>query len=105
MPSGYHIEYSPIRAVSVSSDTRYISVAGKVGFAHLSTSSARWRILDLSDETSSEPPEGQQNIPHTRGGMCWYGGILLIGADFGDTHEVNPFENGAHYSGQTLPSE
>jgi hypothetical protein len=73
--------------VSVSSDTRYIAVAGKLGFAHLSTSSGRWRALESMEGISSGLNDLEQ-IPHVRGGMCWYGGVLLVGADFGDSHEV-----------------
>ena len=87
MPHEYLHENAPIRYVSVSSDARYLSIAGKFGFAHLSTSSNRWRTLegleDFIDSTSSD-------VPHIRGGMCWYNNLLLVGADFGETHEVYP---------------
>jgi hypothetical protein len=88
MPSGYNLDYSHIRSVSVSTDTRYISVAGKIGFAHLSTSSGRWRVLETFEGFASDSTDNLQHIPHVRGGMCWYGNILLVGADFAQSHEV-----------------
>lgn len=30
-----------------------------------------------------------ENIPQVRGGMCWYGTIFIVGADFGESHEVS----------------
>lgn len=88
MPSEYLQDYSPIRSISVSADTRYLSVAGRVGFAHLSTNSGRWRILETFDDTSDDVASPEDNIPLVRGGMCWYDNVLLVGADFGDSHQV-----------------
>jgi hypothetical protein len=85
--SEYLLDHSPIRAVSVSSDTRFLSVAGKIGFAHLSTSSGRWRVLDTM-EVDSTAVAAYEDIPLVRGGMCWYGNVFLVGADFGENHEV-----------------
>src|SRR5277367_6589362 len=86
LPAEYLQDYSPIRSISVSSDTRYLSIAGKLGFAHLSTISGRWRVLDPF-EVGATGLTGE-DVPHVRGGMCWYGNLLLVGADFGETHEV-----------------
>jgi hypothetical protein len=87
LPSEYVFDYSPIRSVSISGDIRYLSIAGKVGFAHVSTASGRWRILESLD-LQPDISGNSEDIPHIRGGMCWYGNILLIGGDFGDSHEV-----------------
>jgi CRISPR/Cas system-associated protein endoribonuclease Cas2 len=86
----YLLDYSPIRSVSVSSDTRYISVAGKIGFAHLSTTSGRWRVLDTM-EADTKDVSTYEDIPQVRGGMCWYGNVFLVGADYGESHEVVRF--------------
>ena len=88
MPSEYLQDYSPIRCVSVSADTRYLSIAGRTGFAHLSTASGRWRILDPFEEIPSDTTSKSEDIPQIRGGMCWYGNVLIVGADFADSHEV-----------------
>jgi hypothetical protein len=45
--------------------------------------------LDTLDK-SSDPTDTLGDVPHVRGGMCWYGNILLIAGDFGDHHQVNP---------------
>src|SRR5271170_1898717 len=89
LPAEYLQNYSPIRSISVSSDTRYLSIAGKLGFAHLSTISGRWRVLDPFEVGATGLMGGSpEDIPHVRGGMCWYGNLLLVGADFGESHEV-----------------
>jgi hypothetical protein len=87
LPSDFFLENSAVRLISVSADARYISLAGSSGFAHLSTATGRWRSLDILDQ-SLEAEETFDDIPHVRGGMCWYGNILLIGGEFGDKHEV-----------------
>jgi hypothetical protein len=86
MPHEYLHENAPVRYVSVSSDARYLSIAGKFGFSHLSTASNRWRILE-DPETFIDTSNG--DVPHVRGGMVWYNNLLLIGADLGETHEVS----------------
>jgi len=87
LPSDFFRENSSVRFVSVSADVRYISLAGSSGFAHLSTATGRWRLLETVDE-SSDLSGVADDVPHVRGGMCWYGNILLIAGDFGDHHEV-----------------
>jgi hypothetical protein len=62
-------------------------VAGKIGFAHLSTTSGRWRILDTM-EVDTRDMSTYEDIPQVRGGMCWFGNVFLVGADFGESHEV-----------------
>lgn len=92
LPIEYPQDYSPIRSISVSSDTRYVSVAAKLGFAHLSTISGRWRVLDPFEVSATGLTGGNSDdMPHVRGGMCWYGNLLLVGADFGEAHEVHLF--------------
>jgi hypothetical protein len=88
LPAEYAQNYSPIRCVSLSADTRYVSIAGRVGFAHLSTNSGRWRVLETF-EGPSDVQVTPDDIPHVRGGMCWYGNVLLVGGDFGDSHQVS----------------
>ena len=86
MPSDYLLDYSPVRFLSVSSHTRYVAIAGTFGFSHVSTASSRWRTLDSLDPSSliGNP----EDIPHVRGGLCWHDNILLVAADFGESHEV-----------------
>jgi len=87
LPSDFFQENSIVKLVSISADARYVSLAGSSGFAHLSTATGRWRLLDTLDE-SSDLSEVADEVPHVRGGMCWYGNVLLIAGDFGDHHEV-----------------
>jgi RAB6A-GEF complex partner protein 1 len=90
-PSEYIQEYSPLRLMTISSDGRYLSIAAKIGFAHLSTTSGRWRVLETFEGMSPDVPGEVEHVPHVRGGMCWYGNILLVGAVFGDSNEVRSF--------------
>jgi hypothetical protein len=39
-------------------------------------------------EVDSTAGEAYEDIPLVRGGMCWYGNVFLVGADFGEKHEV-----------------
>jgi hypothetical protein len=93
LPTGYDLQHSHVRSVSISSDTRYISVASKVGFAHLSTTSGRWRTLESFNGITPPLEDNLENVPQVRGGMCWYRNILLVGAEFAEKHEVR-FEHG-----------
>lgn len=87
LPSEFFQNNSIVRLISLSADARYISLAGSSGFAHLSTATGRWRSLDTFDK-SSDITETAEDVPHVRGGMCWYGNILLIAGDFGEHHDV-----------------
>jgi len=84
----YEQEESPLRCISVSPDGRYVSVAGKVGFAHLSTISGRWRVMDTMEPASPESIYQRDAALQVKGGMCWYGNLLFLSTDLGESHEV-----------------
>ena len=77
-PSYLHSQW-PIRSSIVSQDGRYIAIAGRRGLAHYSVSSGRWKEFeDFKIEDSFA----------VRGGMCWYGHILIVAIESNGSYEV-----------------
>lgn len=79
VPAGYLANNWPIRMSAVSSDGRYIAVAGRRGLAHYSMNSGRWKGF-------TDPAHEEEFV--VRGGMCWYQHILVAAVEAGDSHEV-----------------
>ena len=79
IPATYSANQRPLRCVVISSDGRYIAIAGRRGLAHYSVSSGRWKTFD-SIET--------ENSFIVRGGMCWYQHILIAAVETDECHEV-----------------
>ena len=79
IPLQYIIKQWPIRCAVVSSDGRYIAVAGRHGLAHYSVSSGRWKTFDDAEA------EGAFTV---RGGMCWYRYILIAAVESRGFQEV-----------------
>lgn len=77
-PAYLHAQW-PIRACVVSQDGRYVSIAGRRGLAHYSVSSGRWKTFD-------DP--NVENSFAVRGGMCWYGHILIAAVESNGSYEV-----------------
>lgn len=79
VPPIYLANQRPIRSVVISSDGRYVAIAGRRGLAHYSLSSGRWKTFD---DMQSE------NAFIVRGGMCWYQHILIAAVETDEYHEV-----------------
>lgn len=78
-PAVYLFNQWPIRICVISQDGRYVAVAGRRGLAHYSLQSQRWKTFaDLSIENSFS----------VRGGMCWYGYILIAAVESDGAYEV-----------------
>lgn len=69
----------PIRSAVVSQDGRYVAIAGRRGLAHYSVNSGRWKVFEDSKVESSFA---------VRGGMCWYGHILIAAVESDGSYEV-----------------
>lgn len=84
LPSFYMAEQWPLRASVISSDRRYLAIAGQRGLAHYSVQSGRWRTFTDIDE---------QNDFIVRGGMCWHHHVLIAAVETSTgSHEVcSPF--------------
>ncbi|KAL9106752.1 MAG: hypothetical protein Q9227_008251 [Pyrenula ochraceoflavens] len=78
-PPAYLHNQWPIKTCVISQDGRYVAVAGRRGLAHYSVQSGRWKTFsDLSIENSFS----------VRGGMCWYGHILIAATESDGSHEL-----------------
>ncbi|SAM06352.1 hypothetical protein [Absidia glauca] len=72
-PTMYITDHWPIRYASISSDGKFIAVAGRRGLAHFSTISNRWKLFG-----------NQQQEQHllVRGGLVWFKTILIVGCEW-----------------------
>lgn len=77
-PSYLHSQW-PIRSSVVSQDGRYVAIAGRRGLAHYSVNSGRWKVFEDSKI---------ENSFAVRGGMCWYGHILIAAIESDGSYEV-----------------
>lgn len=71
-PPAYLHSQWPIRSTVVSQDGRYVAIAGRRGLAHYSVNSGRWKVFEDSKV---------ENSFAVRGGMCWYGHILIAAVE------------------------
>ncbi|KAI9731658.1 MAG: hypothetical protein M1818_007788 [Claussenomyces sp. TS43310] len=79
IPSSYLVDHWPIRCSVISSDGRYVAVAGRRGLAHYSVNSGRWKTF---------VSENMENEFQVRGGMCWHQHILVAAVEAGNSFEV-----------------
>ncbi|GES61971.1 DUF1339 domain protein [Aspergillus terreus] len=77
-PSYLHSQW-PIRSSVVSQDGRYIAIAGRRGLAHYSVNSGRWKVFEDAKAEDSFA---------VRGGMCWYGHILIAAIESDGSYEL-----------------
>lgn len=80
-PPAYLHSQWPIRSCVVSQDGRYVAIAGRRGLAHYSVNSGRWKVFEDSKV---------ENSFAVRGGMCWYGHILIAAVESDGSYEVIP---------------
>ncbi|KAG6016807.1 hypothetical protein E4U43_003051 [Claviceps pusilla] len=82
IPPMYLLNQWPIRQTVISSDGRYVAVAGRRGLAHYSVNSGRWKTF------ASEEMENEFQV---RGGMCWYQHILIAAIESNRSYELRLF--------------
>ena len=80
IPTIYLRNQRPIRSVVVSTDGRYVAIAGRRGLAHYSVHSRRWKTFDNIHA---------ENAFVVRGGMCWYQHVLIAATETDDIYEVS----------------
>ncbi|OKP01274.1 RAB6A-GEF complex partner protein 1 [Penicillium subrubescens] len=78
-PPAYLHSQWPIRSCVVSQDGRYVAIAGRRGLAHYSINSGRWKVFEDSKV---------ENSFAVRGGMCWYGHILIAAVESDGSYEL-----------------
>ncbi|KAK4040534.1 RIC1-domain-containing protein [Parachaetomium inaequale] len=79
IPAVYLLNQWPIRCTAISTDGRYVAVAGRRGLAHYSVNSGRWKTF------ANEALENEFQI---RGGMCWYQNILVAAVEANRSFEL-----------------
>ncbi|KAJ2905364.1 hypothetical protein MKZ38_005663 [Zalerion maritima] len=79
IPPTYLMNQWPIRCSVISSDGRYVAVAGRRGLAHYSVNSSRWKTF---------ADKAMENEFQVRGGMCWYQHILVAAVEANRTFEL-----------------
>lgn len=79
IPLAFLANQRPLRCAVISSDGRYVALAGRRGLAHYSVSSGRWKTFSDSEV---------ENAFVVRGGMCWYQHILIAAVETNENHEV-----------------
>lgn len=79
IPQYYLANQWPIRLSVISTDGRYVAVAGKRGLANYSVGSGRWKTFDDSRE---------EDAFTVRGGMCWWQHILVAAVESGNSYQV-----------------
>lgn len=79
VPSQYLVQQWPLKSAAISSDGKYVAVAGRRGLAHYSVASGRWRTFD--------DPQAEQEFT-VRGGMCWHHHILIVAVEANNRSEV-----------------
>lgn len=89
-PPAYLHSQWPIRSCVVSQDGRYVAIAGRRGLAHYSVNSGRWKVFEDSKV---------ENSFAVRGGMCWYGHILIAAVDSDGSYEVTLRQLTERYTG------
>ncbi|KAI2826330.1 hypothetical protein CBS147321_8707 [Aspergillus niger] len=91
-PSYLHSQW-PIRSSVVSQDGRYVAIAGRRGLAHYSVNSGRWRVFEDSKI---------ENSFAVRGGMCWYGHILIAAIDNDGSYELRLYSRESPLNNHTI---
>lgn len=79
MPATYLLNQWPIKCSVISSDGRYVAVAGRRGLTHYSVNSGRWKTF------TNEELENEFTV---RGGMCWYQNILVAAVEVNKSYEL-----------------
>ncbi|KAK2611043.1 hypothetical protein N8I77_004425 [Diaporthe amygdali] len=82
IPANYLLNQWPIRCTVISSDGRYLAVAGRRGLAHYSVNSGRWKTFSNTE---------MENEFQVRGGMCWYQNVLVAAVEVQKSYELRLF--------------
>lgn len=86
IPATYLLNQWPIRCTAISSDGRYVAVAGRRGLAHYSINSGRWKTFTN---------EAAENEFQVRGGLCWYQNILVAAVEANKSFELRLYSREA----------
>lgn len=82
VPNVYLASQWPIKLAVVSSDGKYVAVAGRRGLAHYSVASGRWKTFD--------DPVAEDDFA-VRGGMCWHQHFAIAAVEAGKRYQVRVY--------------
>ncbi|EMD00716.1 hypothetical protein BAUCODRAFT_29073 [Baudoinia panamericana UAMH 10762] len=82
VPHQYLVSNWPIKLAVISSDSKYVAVAGRRGFAHYSVASGRWKAFEDSVK--------EQEFA-VRGGMCWHQHFLIASMEGVSRYQIRVF--------------
>ncbi|KAK0612931.1 RIC1-domain-containing protein [Bombardia bombarda] len=83
IPAVYLSNQWPIKCTAISTDGRYVAVAGRRGLAHYSINSGRWKTF---------ANQATENEFQVRGGMCWYQNVLVAAVEAVVANNPRSFE-------------
>ncbi|CAK7564050.1 MAG: WD40 repeat protein [Sporothrix epigloea] len=93
IPATYLVNQWPIRCTVISSDGRYVAVAGRRGLAHYSIGSGRWRTFANAIA---------ENEFAVRGGMCWYQNLLVAAVEVDRSYELRLYTREAQLDNNSI---
>lgn len=101
IPNVYIAANWPIRYASISSEGRFIAVAGKRGLTHYSAASGRWKLF---------AQEREERAFTVRGGLLWFHHVLIAAVEAEGKYQLRLYSRDLDLSdnsilhSQTLPS-
>ena len=81
IPGEYLATNWPIRYSALSSDGRFIAIAGRRGLVHYSSISGRWKIF---------ADERQEQAFTVKGGLLWFHHVLIAAVELSKSYQVSP---------------
>lgn len=101
IPSVYIATNWPLRYASISSDGKFIAVAGRRGLTHYSAASGRWKLFGQ---------EREERAFTVRGGLLWFHHVLIAGVEVEKKYQIRLYSRDLDLSetnvlhAQSLPS-
>jgi hypothetical protein len=101
VPNVYIATNWPLRYASISSDGRFIAVAGRRGLTHYSAASGRWKLFGH---------EREERAFTVRGGLLWFHHVLIAAVEVEKKYQIRLYSRDLDLSetnvlhAQSLPS-
>ncbi|WFD37182.1 WD40 repeat protein [Malassezia japonica] len=93
LPPAYLAAHWPIRYATLSSDARFVAVAGRRGLAHFSCQSGRWKtFVNPAQELSFS----------VRGGLVWFQHVLIAACDYDGEIQLRLYSRDADLANANL---
>ncbi|TCD70639.1 hypothetical protein EIP91_002358 [Steccherinum ochraceum] len=93
IPQSYLATNWPIKYSALSADGRLVSVAGRRGLAHYSSTSGRWKLFS----------DGLQEQAFTvRGGLVWFHHILIAAVEVSKSYQIRLYSRDLELSNQNV---